>query len=76
MKLESKRKGLPGLRTAREGKGLTQAQLEAQIGASSGSVQRWEAGDRDPSVWAALAAARALGCTVEELAGVTPEVVS
>lgn len=64
----AKKRGLPGLRAARERAGLTQAQLEAKIGASSGSVQRWESGDRDPSVWAALELGAVLGSTVEQLA--------
>jgi DNA-binding XRE family transcriptional regulator len=65
-----KKRGLPGLRQARLKSGLTQAQLEASIAASSGSVQRWEQGERDPSVWATLALAEALNTTVEEIAGV------
>ena len=67
MTLIEKKKGLPGLRRVREAKGLTQAQLEAKIGASTGSVQRWEKAERDPSVWAAVAIADALETTVSDL---------
>lgn len=63
----AKKQGLPGLRAAREAKGFTQHQLEGLVGAAGGSVQRWETGERDPSVWAALALAQALETTVEAL---------
>lgn len=69
METRSKRRGLPALRAAREAAGLTQAQLEARVGLSSGSVQRWENCDRDPSVWNAIALADALGVSIERIAG-------
>lgn len=68
-------RGIPGLRATRKAYGLTQHQLEGLIGASGGAVQRWEDGDRDPSVWAALALADALDTTVEALCNVEARMV-
>lgn len=67
--MSDEKKGLPGLKGIRDRNGMSQSALARALGVPERQVQRWEAGDSSPSVWAALAAARALGCTVEELAG-------
>lgn len=61
-------KGLPGLRAAREKTGTTQAALARALEVPEAQVNRWENGKTSPSVWAALAVAKVLGVTVEELA--------
>lgn len=60
------KKGLPGLKTAREGK-MTQAALARALSVPERNIARWEGGESSPSVWAALAIAQALGTTVEAL---------
>ncbi|MNS48421.1 helix-turn-helix protein [compost metagenome] len=70
------KKGLPGLKGIRDHHGMSQSALARALGVPERQVQRWEAGESSPSVWAALAAARVLCCTVEDLAGVTPGVAS
>lgn len=58
---------------ARRAKGLTQGQLAQAIGASSNmAVSRWERGEIRPSATHAVALARALGTTVEELLAEEP----
>src|ERR1039457_6824415 len=57
------------LRLARQARGLSQQQLAGVAGVSRQAVSAVEAGHSDPSLRVALAVARALGTTVEELFG-------
>lgn len=54
---------------AREFAGLTQAELAARAGISRAAVSSMETGTTSPSVHAAMAVARVLGCPVEDLFG-------
>lgn len=58
-----------GVREARTGAGLTQAQLATEAGVTRQTVVAVEAGDYAPSVYLALALAQRLGRSVEELFG-------
>src|SRR5215510_7139555 len=57
------------LRLARQARGFSQQQLAHMAGVSRQAVSSVEAGHSDPSLRVALALARALGMTVEELFG-------
>ncbi len=57
------------LRLARQARGFSQQQLAGMAGVSRQAVSAVEAGLSDPSLRVALALARALGLTVEELFG-------
>jgi putative molybdopterin biosynthesis protein len=57
------------LRLARQARGFSQQQLAGMAGVSRQAVSAVEAGQSDPSLRVALALARALGVTVEELFG-------
>ena len=57
------------LRLARRAHGLSQLQLAGMAGVSRQSVSAVESGVSDPSLRVAIALARALGRTVEELFG-------
>ena len=57
------------LRLARQARGFSQQQLAGMAGVSRQAVSAVESGLSDPSLRAALALARALGMTVEELFG-------
>ena len=57
------------LRLARRAHGLSQLQLAGMAGVSRQSVSAVESGVSDPSLRVAIALARALGLTVEELFG-------
>ncbi|HEY3882883.1 MAG TPA: substrate-binding domain-containing protein [Trebonia sp.] len=57
------------LRLARQARGFSQQQLAAMAGVSRQAVSAVESGHSDPSLRVALALARALGLTVEELFG-------
>jgi putative molybdopterin biosynthesis protein len=57
------------LRLARQARGFSQQQLAGMAGVSRQAVSAVEAGLSDPSLRVALALARALGVTVEELFG-------
>jgi putative molybdopterin biosynthesis protein len=59
----------PRLRLARQARGFSQQQLAGMAGVSRQAVSAVEAGHSDPSLRVALALARALGMTVEELFG-------
>ncbi len=67
--------GAPGepngmrLRLARQGRGFSQQQLARMAGVSRQAVSGVESGLSDPSLRVALALARALGMTVEEVFG-------
>ncbi len=56
-----------GVRRARRGVELTQAQLAKEVGVSRQTIISIEGGDYAPSVYLAIAIARTLGHTVEEL---------
>ncbi len=58
-----------GLRLARQARGYSQQQLAGMAGISRQAVSALESGVSDPSLRVALALARALGLTVEELFG-------
>jgi putative transcriptional regulator len=58
-----------GVRAARTARGITQAELAADVGVTRQTVVAVEAGDYAPSVYLALAMAQRLGSTVEELFG-------
>lgn len=55
------------LRVARKAAGLEQEELASRSGISQGTISRIERGSPAPSVETALALARALGLTVEDL---------
>ena len=57
------------LRLARQARGFSQQQLAGMAGVSRQAVSAVESGLSDPSLRVALALARALGLTVEELFG-------
>jgi molybdate-binding protein/DNA-binding XRE family transcriptional regulator len=57
------------LRLARQARGLSQQQLAGVAGVTRQAVSAVESGHSDPSLRVALAVARALGVTVEELFG-------
>jgi putative molybdopterin biosynthesis protein len=59
----------PTLRLARQARGFSQEQLAGMAGVSRQAVSAVESGQSDPSLRVALALARALGMTVEELFG-------
>ncbi|RYG48442.1 XRE family transcriptional regulator [bacterium] len=54
------------LRVMRERRGLSQADLGRQIGASQAAISHWESGDNVPSAETIHAVGFALGATVEE----------
>jgi len=57
------------VRTLREAQGLTQQALSDEVGVSRVMIAQIERGAKAPSLPLALELARALGCTLEELAG-------
>jgi putative molybdopterin biosynthesis protein len=57
------------LRLARQARGFSQQQLAAMAGVSQQAISAVESGFSDPSLRAALALARCLGMTIEELFG-------
>lgn len=65
-----------GVRAARTGLGLTQAEVADRVGVTRQTVVAVEAGDYAPSVYLALALAGCLGGTVEGLFGEQPAVVA
>jgi DNA-binding XRE family transcriptional regulator len=58
-----------GLRLAQRARGFSQQQLAGMAGVSRQAVSAVESGTRDPSLRVALALARALGLSVEEVFG-------
>jgi putative molybdopterin biosynthesis protein len=66
---ESSRSAGTRLRLARQARGLSQQQLAGVAGVTRQAVSAVESGHSDPSLRVALALARALGMTVEELFG-------
>ena len=57
------------MRQRRNGLGLSQSDLAAQVGVDSRQIRRYEAGEAQPTLPIARAIARALGITLDELAG-------
>jgi DNA-binding XRE family transcriptional regulator len=57
------------LRSARHAKGLSQARLAEAIGVPQSTIGRLESDEHEPTLRVALAIARALDATVEELFG-------
>jgi len=57
------------LKKLREEKGLSQAKLAAASGVPVGTLRCWEYGRRTPLLDAALLVAKALGVSLDELAG-------
>jgi putative molybdopterin biosynthesis protein len=66
---ESPQPGGTRLRLARQARGLSQQQLAGVAGVTRQAVSAVESGHSDPSLRVALALARSLGMTVEELFG-------
>jgi transcriptional regulator with XRE-family HTH domain len=58
------------LKGLREAAGLSQAKLAAGAGVSLRSVQHYEHGKRSFNFETAVQLARALGCTLDDLAGI------
>src|SRR5438105_4329204 len=57
------------IRRQRESLGWNQEDLAKAVGVSGRQVRRWEAGDVEPGFQIAVALAKALQITLEELAG-------
>lgn len=55
------------LRTVRESKKLTQKQVAEACNLSKSVYSRYESGERNPSIRAARALAKALDCSIDEL---------
>jgi transcriptional regulator with XRE-family HTH domain len=60
------------LKTLRQARGLSQAQLAKLSGIPKGTLLQWEYGLRTPLLDAAVKLADALGVTLDELAGREP----
>lgn len=60
------------MKRLRDAKGWTQVQLAAAAGVGLDALRKWEQKDRLPGLAPALRLARALGVSVEELAGTEP----
>lgn len=58
------------IRTARQAARLSQTALADAVGATQQQVSHWESGRKEPSLYYAARLARALGVTLDELAGV------
>jgi transcriptional regulator with XRE-family HTH domain len=58
------------LKRLREAAGLSQAKLAAAAGVSQRALQNWEYGERTFDFETAVKLAAALGCSLNELAGV------
>lgn len=61
--------GMKSLRALREGASLSRSQLSELSGVSARSIEAYETSEMQPRIEAALALARALGVSVEQLAG-------
>jgi transcriptional regulator with XRE-family HTH domain len=60
------------LKELREQAGLSQVKLAQAAGVSPRAVQNWEYGKRTFDFEAAIKLSQALGCTLNELAGIEP----
>jgi transcriptional regulator with XRE-family HTH domain len=58
------------IRELRDQKGLTQEGLARKADVTLGAVRKWERGTRTPSFDMAIRLAEALGCSLDELAGI------
>jgi transcriptional regulator with XRE-family HTH domain len=56
------------LKGLREGRGLTQVQLAERSGVPLGSLRNYEQGHRTPLLDQAARLAKALGCSIDEIA--------
>ena len=61
------------IQTKRIQRGLSQERLAEQVGVSRQAVSKWEVGDAIPDTDKLVPLARALGITVDELLGNSPE---
>jgi transcriptional regulator with XRE-family HTH domain len=59
------------LKRLRERAGLSQPQLAQRAGVPLSTLRGWEQGRREPSLGAAAKLARAMGITLDELAGLS-----
>lgn len=59
------------LKSYRERKRLTQAQLGKELGVSAQAIAKWESGESYPSAQKLPALADLLGCSIDELFGRT-----
>ena len=57
------------IRWRREAKGLTQTELGRQCDVTAAAINRFESGLKVPSLVTAVALAKALGCSLDELVG-------
>lgn len=57
------------LQRLRQAAGLSQPQLAAKAGVPLPSLRNWEQDKRTPNLDAAAKVAKAIGCTLDELAG-------
>ena len=60
---------MTNLKSIREQKGITQAQLASMIGVTQGAVSAWETGRWEPSLYTIRKISNALKCTTDELIG-------
>jgi transcriptional regulator with XRE-family HTH domain len=60
------------LKALRKAAGLSQSQLARAAGVPIGTLRGWEYGRRKPLLDTAAKLAVALGCTLDELAGIAP----
>jgi transcriptional regulator with XRE-family HTH domain len=61
------------LKRLREAAGLSQVKLAKAAGVSPRALQNWEYGKRTFDFEAAVKLSQALGCTLDELAGIEPK---
>ena len=64
---ESTQPFVDSVKRAKKARKMSQAELAGKVALSHGPISRIESGRLDPSLSTALAIARALGTTVEEL---------
>jgi transcriptional regulator with XRE-family HTH domain len=64
------------LQRLRQRAGLSQPQLASRADVPVGTIRGWEQGRRVPNLDAAVRLARAIGCSLDELAGLTVAAVA
>lgn len=62
---------LKGLRVLRDAEGLSQADLAEMVGVSPRQVGRWETGESEPLASLIPKICRALGCSLDQLWGIS-----